>query len=102
MIGKLNNNRVPEETLDSRRSVSRVIQNVELIASSQSNRQTDTDNTQDTSLQISFDGVIEQARRVPAPDGSALARAKELITSGRFDTSQNVWEAAQNMLIYGV
>ncbi|MCF7972269.1 MAG: hypothetical protein K9N55_00480 [Phycisphaerae bacterium] len=70
--------------------------------SSQVNTQTDTENTQDASLQISFDGIIEKAKQAPTPDGAAVTRAKELIASGQLDTPQNILEAVQNILKYGV
>jgi hypothetical protein len=95
IIDKLNNNQIPEETLNTRRSVSGVIHNVKFTASSQGN-------TQDTFLQISFDSIIQQTKQAPTPDGSAVARGKELIASGQLDTPKNIREAAQNMLKFGI
>jgi arginine utilization protein RocB len=102
MIDKLNNNQIPEGALNTNRGVSGASHNVKPGAASQVNTQTNTDTTQDASLQVSFDSLIEQAKQAPSTDASAVTRAKELIASGQLDTPQNILQAVQNILKYGV
>ncbi|NQV31731.1 MAG: hypothetical protein HQ515_03510 [Phycisphaeraceae bacterium] len=101
MIDKLNNNQISGEALNANRGALGATQTVNHSVSPQASIQ-GPDNTQDASLQVSFDSLIEQAKQVPADDGSAVARAKALIASGQLDTPENIQKAAQNILKYGV
>lgn len=102
MINKLNNNQITEGTLNTKKGVLGVTQNVNTSASSQVNTPNGTDNTQDASLLTSFDSIMEQAKQAPVQDGSAVARAKALIASGQLDTPANIQQAAKNILKYGI
>ena len=102
MINKLNNNQISEGALNTRKGVLGATQTVNQSSSPQISTQNGPDNTQDASLQVSFDNLIEQAKQAPTEDGSAVARAKALIASGQLDTPENIQKAAQNILKYGV
>ena len=102
MINKLDNNQIPEGTLNTNRGVLGAAQNVNNGTSSPINVQNSADNTEDASLQISFNNLIEQAAKAPDQDDSAVARAKALIASGQLDTPENIEKAAHNILKYGI
>jgi len=102
MINKLDNSQIPEGTLNTNKGVLAGTQNVKNSVSSQINVQNGSDNTEDASLQISFEGLIEQAKQAPDQDDSAVARAKAMIASGQLDTPENIGKAAQNMLKLGI
>lgn len=102
MIDKLNNNQISGEALNANRGALGATQIVNHNVSPQASAQNGPDNTQDASLQVSFDSLIEQAKQIPTDDGSAVARAKALIASGQLDTPENIQKAAQNILKYGV
>jgi hypothetical protein len=102
MINKLNNNQISEGALNTNKGVLGATQNVNSNSSAQVTSQNGTDNTQDASLQISFDSIMEQAKQIPVENESAVASAKALIASGQLDTPENILKAAQNMLKHGI
>ncbi len=102
MINNIDNNQIPEGALNTNKGVSGATQNVNSNVSQQASPQNSTDSTQDASLQISFDSIMEQAKQIPAENDSAVANAKALIASGQLDTPHHILKAAQNMLKYGV
>ena len=83
MINKLDNNQIHEGTLNTNKDVLGATQNANDSSSSQINVKNSADNTEDASLQISFDSLIEQAKQAANQDDSAVARAKALIASRR-------------------
>jgi len=101
MINKLDNNQISEGAMNTRKGVLGATQTV-THDSPQVSPQNGLDNTQDASLQVSFDSLIEQAKQAPAEDGSAVTRAKALIASGQLDTPENIQQAAQNILKYSI
>lgn len=101
MINKIDNNQISEGALNTRKGVLGAAQTVNQSTSPQISTQNGPNNTQDASLQVSFDSLIEQAKQAPAEDGSAVARAKALIASGQLDTPENIQKAAQNILKFG-
>lgn len=94
-------NQIAEGAINARNGVLGPAQTANQSDSPKVSTQNGPDNTQDASLQVSFDSLIEQAKQAPAEDGSAVARAKALIASGQLDTPENIQQAAQNILKYG-
>jgi len=56
----------------------------------------------DATLQIDFGRLIEQAVKMPPADKDAVQKAKELLQSGRLDNPENIKEAAQNIIKFGL
>ena len=56
----------------------------------------------DAVLQVKFDRLMEQARKVPADDTEIIHRAQELLRSGQLETTANIKEAAENIVKFGI
>jgi hypothetical protein len=56
----------------------------------------------DASLQINYDRLIEQAAKIPPEDVEVIHKAQELLRSGRLDNAENIRQAAENILKFGV
>jgi hypothetical protein len=56
----------------------------------------------DASLQIEYASLIEKAVKTPRDDDSAVEKARELLLSGRLDSPENIRQAAENIIKFGV
>jgi SAM-dependent MidA family methyltransferase len=56
----------------------------------------------DATLQVNFDRLMEQARKMPADDTEIVHKAQELLRSGLLDTAANIKEAAENIVKFGI
>ena len=56
----------------------------------------------DASLQVSYDSLIEQASQAPQEDAGAIERARQLMASGQIDSLENIQQAAEAMIKFGV
>lgn len=56
----------------------------------------------DATLQVKFDRLMEQARKLPADDTEIVHKAQELLRSGQLDNPENIKEAAENIVKFGI
>ena len=56
----------------------------------------------DASLQVDFGTLIDKAAEVGPSHAKAVERAKQLLLSGQLDTEENIAEAAENILKFGI
>jgi len=56
----------------------------------------------DASLQADFGSLIDKAAREQSSDAEAVERAKRLLDSGQLDSEENILEAADNILKFGI
>lgn len=59
-------------------------------------------NPADASLQISYESLIEQAKKVPVQDANAVEEARKLLLSGQLDTPENIRSAAEAIVKFGI
>jgi len=55
----------------------------------------------DASLQVSYADLINKAKQ-PESDASLVQKARKLIETGQLETSQNIKEAAENIIKLGI
>ena len=60
------------------------------------------DNETDVSLQVDYASFINKATETPQTDTMAVQRARELLLSGRLETSKNIRAASENIIKFGV
>jgi hypothetical protein len=58
-------------------------------------------NEPDATLQVDFTALLEQAK-VPPNEPAALEKARQLLESGRLETSETIRQAAENILEFGI
>ena len=56
----------------------------------------------DVSVQVDYASLIEQATQPPQEDAQLVEKARSLLLSGQLETLQNIREAAENMVKFGV
>jgi hypothetical protein len=56
----------------------------------------------DASLQVDFGSLIDKAAQAQDSDASAVKKARQLLLSGQLDSEENILEAADNILKYGI
>jgi hypothetical protein len=56
----------------------------------------------DASLQVSYDSLIEQAKQIPPEDASIVQQARELLSSGQLDNTENIRAAAEAIVKFGI
>ncbi len=59
-------------------------------------------NDADDSIQIDYACLIEKALKEPESDTGAVQRANQLLLSGQLDDPQNLQQAAENILKFGI
>lgn len=57
---------------------------------------------EDAQLQVNYASIIEQAQQIPEVDSEAVQRAQQLLLSGQLDNPENVSEAAENIIDFGI
>ena len=60
------------------------------------------ENGADASLQVNHDSLIEKAKQTPQEDANAVQRARELLSSGQLESSENIRAAAENMVKFNI
>ncbi len=63
---------------------------------------TPVDNSTDASLQVDYASLISQATQIPETDEETIQKAKELLRSGQLESLENIREAAENIVRYGI
>ena len=56
----------------------------------------------DASLEVQFASLLEQARQAPQDDADAVQRARDLLITRQLDTPDNLRQAADNILTFGL
>lgn len=59
-------------------------------------------NKEDVSIQVDYAALIDKAMQPSETDASAIQHARELLLSGRLETIENIREAAQNIVKFGI
>lgn len=59
-------------------------------------------NGADVSVQVDYASLIEQAMEQQQTDAQAVERARQLLLSGQLESPQNIKEAAENILTFGI
>ena len=89
MIGKINNNQVPDILKES-------------SAIPPASTKDSEKASPDASLQVSYDSLIEQAKQPPQEDTDAVQQACQLIVSGQLDTPENIRAVAEKIVEFGI
>ena len=56
----------------------------------------------DVSVQVDYASLIEQAMEQQQTDAQAVERARQLLLSGQLESPQNIKEAAENIVKFGI
>lgn len=56
----------------------------------------------DVSVQVDYASLIEQALQTPQDEALRIQQARDLLLSGELESPQNIREAAENILKFGV
>jgi len=56
----------------------------------------------DVSVQVDYASLIDKAIEMPQTDTGAVQRARELLQSGQLETHENIREAAENIVKFGI
>ena len=59
-------------------------------------------NSADASLQADYASLINEAMQTQESDASAVQKAKELLLSGQLDNPENIRQAAENIIKFGI
>jgi hypothetical protein len=63
---------------------------------------TPVDKSKDASLQVDYAALISKATQIPETDAETIKKAEELLRSGQLESLENIREAANNILKFGV
>ena len=56
----------------------------------------------DVSVHVNYASFIEKAMQTPKTDSRAVQRARELLLSGQLEYPENICEAAENIITFGI
>ena len=59
-------------------------------------------NDADVSVQVNYASLIDKAVQEPKGDAQRVQRARELLMSGQLESPENILEAAENIVKYGI
>ncbi len=59
-------------------------------------------NDADVSVEVNYASLIDNAVQSPQTDTQAVQRAQELLLSGQLENPENVREAAENIVNFGI
>jgi len=87
--------------------IDKIDTNQPLMESGSSSRQPNSagavpDKNADVSVQVDYASLIEEAAKGPKTDTRLIQRARELLLSGQLESSQNVREAAEIIIKFGI
>ena len=88
MIEKINNSQIPNILKES--------------SSKQEPSSIPENNQVDASLQVNFDSLIEEAKKIPPEDTNKVKQARELLLSGQLESPEKIQEAAENIVNFGI
>jgi hypothetical protein len=57
---------------------------------------------EDVSVQVDYAYLIDEAMQSPQTDTQAVQRARELLLSGELESPENILEAAENIVTFGI
>jgi len=57
---------------------------------------------EDVSVQVDYASLIDQAMQSPQTDNQTIQRARELLLSGELESLDNILEAAENIVTFGI
>ncbi len=60
------------------------------------------DNDADVSIQVNYASLIDKAAQEPEGDAQRVRQARELLQSGQLESPENIREAADNIVEYGI
>ena len=60
------------------------------------------DNDADLSVQVNYASFIDEAIQIPQTDTQAVQRARELLLSGQLESPENILQAAENIITFGI
>jgi hypothetical protein len=71
---------------------------------SRQNRSTENleKNSPDASLQIDYAALIKRATEIPQTDTAAIARARQLLSSGELESTDSYRKVAENIIELGI
>jgi len=58
--------------------------------------------TPDVSFQVNYASLIDKAMQTPKTDSRTVQRARELLLSGQLECPENICEAAENIITFGI
>ena len=61
-----------------------------------------TGNEIDASLQINYDSLIEKAMETTSDDTNIVLNAQKLLSTGRLESPENIQQAAENIINFGI
>jgi hypothetical protein len=56
----------------------------------------------EVSMQVDFASFIENAVKIPPADSKIVEQAKKLLLSGQLESPENIKQAAENILDFGI
>lgn len=89
MIDKIDNNQIPD--LSGKSLPNHIGSNKASI-----------NNDADVTLQVDYASLLNKAAQIPENDAKAIQKAQELLESGRLETPENIREAAENIIKFGI
>ncbi len=57
---------------------------------------------EDVSVQVNYASLIEKAMQEPEGDAQRVQKARELLLSGQLESAENIRQAAENIVKYGI
>lgn len=60
------------------------------------------DKDEDVSVQVNYASLIEKAVQEPENDAQRVQKARELLLSGKLESPENIGQAAENIVKYGI
>ncbi len=57
---------------------------------------------EDASLRVDYEVLISKAQKAEKNESITVEDAKKLVKSGRLDTDENIREAAENIILFGI
>jgi hypothetical protein len=76
---------------------------LEKTSSTQPNTAKNASNdAEDALLQVEYASLIDQAQQIPQEQSNAVQRAQELLGSGELESPENIQEAAEKIIEFGI
>ena len=89
MIEKVNNNQISEILKES-------------SPKQPGPAKTPVSNEIDASLQINYDSLIEKAMETTSDDANVVRDAQKLLSTGQLESPENIQQAAENIINFGI
>ena len=59
-------------------------------------------NDADVSVQVDYASFIDSAMQTPKTDSQAVEKAKKLLLTGQLESPENIKQAAENIITFGI